>query len=51
MVNHTNEAVIPMTLSIPYLNARLALTFPSIGQLANFHMDSTRAHQKKGISK
>ena len=46
MVNCTKE--IPMALVIPYLNAKLALGYPSIGLLVNFHLENVKANQRKG---
>ena len=37
------------TLVIPYLNAKLALGYPSMGMLVSFHMENVKANQQKGM--
>ena len=36
------------TLAIPYVNTKLALDYPGIGILANFHLEHVRFHQEQG---
>ena len=48
MVNNVGEPGFPRTMVIPYLNAKLALGYPSIGLLIKFHIDHVKANQGKG---
>ena len=48
MVNNVGQLGFPQTLVIPYLNAKLALGYPGLGRLANFHFDLVKANQGKG---
>ena len=48
MVNYVGEPGFPRTMAIPYLNANLALGYPSLGMLVKFHVDLVRANQGKG---
>ena len=48
MVNCVKQLGFPKTLVIPYLNAKLAVRYPSLGMLANFHIENVKANQAKG---
>ena len=48
LVNCTGQVEFPRTLVIPYLNAKLALGYPSIGLLVNFHIDHVKSNKEKG---
>ena len=45
MVNNVGQLGFPQTLVIPYLNAKLALGYPGLGHLVNFHFDHVKANQ------
>ncbi len=46
MVNFKAQSSIPQALVVPYLNAKLAFRYPSLGLLANFHVEIVKANQK-----
>ena len=48
MVNCTGQVGFPRTLVIPYLNAKLAAAYPSLGQLVNFHFTNVEANKDTG---
>ena len=44
-INAMSQAEYPRTLVIPYLNAKLALGYPSLSVLVNFHLDYVKSVQ------
>ena len=48
MVNCRGQMDIPQALVIPYLNAKLALGYPSLGLLVNFHLEHVKANNGVG---
>ena len=48
LVNCRGQLDVPQALAIPYLNAKLALGYPSLGLLVNFHYDYVKANQQNG---
>ena len=48
LVNSLGQDAFPKLLVIPYLNAKLALNYPSISMLVNFNFDHMKANQLEG---
>ena len=49
LVNMRGQLDSAQALVIPYLNAKLALDYPSIGLLVTFHAEFVKANQEKGL--
>ena len=49
LVNCRDQLVMPQALVIPYLNAKLALRYPSLGLLAKFHIENVKFNQKNRV--
>ncbi len=45
LVNFKAQSSIPQALLVPYLNAKLAFRYPSLGLLVNFHVENVKASQ------
>ena len=49
LVNCRGQMDIAQALVIPYLNAKLAIGYPSLGLLVTFHNEWVKAHQENGV--
>ena len=47
LVNCGDQLVMPQALVIPYHNPQLALRYPSLGRLANFHIEKCEGQSEE----
>ena len=50
LVNCMGQLDVSQALIIPYLNAKLALAYPSLGILVNFHVEYVKNHKQNGVN-